>query len=285
MDSLKCFHSDSGVHLCDFIENDFSWGQPKFSHKEKWIGFWHNPPKMPKWFDYHNSPESILNRPTFNKYLKNCIAIFTLSNYLRDYLSSRLDVPVFSLYHPTELKVIKWNPDLFLKNKTITQVGYWLRKIHSITKITKKYKLEWLPSDYDNALHQMKMEAYSLGHNHEDIKSIWSKVKIHKHLDNESYDKKLISSIVLCDMYDSSANNAIIEAIARNCPIIAPKLPSVVEYLGAEYPLYIDGPIDDLLLNDKIFSSYEYLKSLNKDKISSKFFKSEIKKCLLKLDY
>jgi hypothetical protein len=42
-------------------------------------------------------------------------------------------------------------------------------------------------------------------------------------------------------MYDSSANNAIIESIARATPVLTNPLPAITEYLGSDYPLYFES--------------------------------------------
>ena len=144
--------------------------------------------------------------------------------------------------------------------------------------ISKNYNLEWLPSDHNYAMIKKVLESQSLGYCEYEMHKLWSKVKVLKHISNEDYDKKISSSLVLCDMYDSSANNAIIECITRNTPIIAPRLPAVVEYLGEDYPLYIDGPIDNLLYEDKIMAAHEYLKYKDKDFLSKQFFKDEVRK-------
>jgi hypothetical protein len=57
--------------------------------------------------------------------------------------------------------------------------------------------------------------------------------------DNE-YDELLSENIVFLDMYDSSANNAIIESIARATPVLANPLPPIIEYLGVDYPFYFN---------------------------------------------
>ena len=68
---------------------------------------------------------------------------------------------------------------------------------------------------------------------------------------NEKYDELLCANIVFVDFYDTSANNLVIECIARGTPIVVPKHPAVVEYLGKDYPLY--------------FNDYSEISKLTKD--------------------
>jgi hypothetical protein len=44
--------------------------------------------------------------------------------------------------------------------------------------------------------------------------------------------------VVLCLLYATAANNILLECMARGTPIIINPLPSVLEYLGEDYPLY-----------------------------------------------
>ena len=46
--------------------------------------------------------------------------------------------------------------------------------------------------------------------------------------------------MVFLDLYDSSANNAVIECIARGTPLLINPIPGVVEYLGEDYPFYFN---------------------------------------------
>lgn len=289
IDSIKHLHSSSGVILEDFVEKNFSWDYYKFFHGNEnhlpysipWIGIIHNPPNHPTWFDYENSVHEILKRPVFKESLKSCIGIITLSNYLLNFLKDKINVPIFSICHPTELNVQKWSGIDFMNDKKIVQVGYWLRKMDTITTVTKKnYQKIWLPSDYDHGMKKSMMEHNIRGEHYEDIVRKWSKVRIEKFLSNEEYDDMTSSSVILCNMYDASANNAVIEAIARESPIIVNRLPAVVEYLGEDYPLYIDAPIDEMLDEDRIFAANEYLKKMDKSHISSKNFVKEFTKCL-----
>lgn len=294
LDSIKYLHSSSGILLDDFVEKNFAWDYYKFFHGNEnflpynspWIGIIHNPPDHPKWFDYENSIHEILKREIFQESLKSCIGLITLSNYLMNFLKNKVDVPIFCVYHPTELNVGKWDLNLFLKEKKVVQVGYWLRKIDTITKVSLvNYEKIWLPSDYSKAIKKSAMEhAFRGDHNH-DITEAWSNVTIEKFLSNKDYDKLVSSSVILCNMYDSSANNTVIEAIARESPIIVNKLPAVIEYLGEDYPLYIDAPIDEMLNVDRIVAAHRYLQKLNKEHISSEKFVKDFNKCLRLLTY
>jgi len=111
-------------------------------------------------------------------------------------------------------------------------------------------------------------------------------VKILDFLPNDEYDKILTENVVYLDLYDSSANNGIIECMARATPIFINRLPAVVEYLGEGYPLYIDSQFDleeKLKDLDLIKRAHLYLKTVRykveighflESMVNSKIYKS-----------
>ena len=52
------------------------------------------------------------------------------------------------------------------------------------------------------------------------------------------YDRLLQRSVVFADMIDSSADNVVLDCIARATPLLINRHPAVEEYLGAGYPLF-----------------------------------------------
>ena len=102
----------------------------------------------------------------------------------------------------------------------------------------------------------------------------------------EEYDNLLSNNIVFVDLFDASANNAVLECIIRNTPILINKLPAIVEYLGENYPLYFNN-LDEvskiLENNDLILQAHEYLKSMNKSDLSIDYFKKQVFSCIMKI--
>ena len=209
-----------------------------------------------------------------------------MSDYLKDWLQPQVSVPVISVKHPTEMSEHKWKPELFFCNKRkVVQLGYWLRKMFSICELRTgtKWQKYWLPSDENYSAVLVAIEEKTKLAFWE-TKYQWSAVKKLGHISNEDFDSMLSSCIIFLDLYDSSANNAIIESISRNTPILVNKIPAVVEYLGEDYPFYFDN-IDDasekLLDDDLIMSAHKYLKQMNKPWLSGKYFASDLEKKLL----
>ena len=291
IDSLLPFHSRGGIFVDDFVERAFCWklrsyyeknNEYKIPYKFPWIGFVHNPPRAPQWFDYYNSTEALFKRPVFLESLKTCRCLITLSTYLKKWIESKTDVPVISIKHPTETPPRRWNLRKFLSdpNPRLIQIGYWLRKMDSIANINapRHYKRFWLPSNIEYASEMANVHKKTL-HELEGQRYRWHRAEKIDRVSNDLYDDWMSSSVVFLDLYDSSANNAIIESIARNTPILVNRIEPVVEYLGKNYPLYFDN-LDHAaqLLDDKenIYNAHVYLKSMDKKWIKGSYFSSEL---------
>jgi len=112
-----------------------------------------------------------------------------------------------------------------------------------------------------------------------DLKMVDSVKKV-RFLSNRNYDNLLSENIVFLDLYDSSANNAIIECIARNTPVLVNPLEPVVEYLGKEYPLYFNS-LEEAAVKaedmEQIRAAHKYL--LNhplKPKLTGEYFRESL---------
>jgi len=294
MSKLKRFHSKNGIKFNDFIEKDFGWninnyyniGESNYKkYNYDWVGVWHNPPNYPDWFDISNSPQAILKRDIFQKSLKNCKAIVCLSEYLSNWLSERIDTPIVTVKHPTEIPASKWDIKNYLKSdrKQVIQVGYWLRKMDSIHNLrcSLDYEKIWLPSNKEYAINLFDILKKTLMDCKESDYT-WSGVNM-KRVSNEEFDSLLSGGVVFLDQYDSSANNAVVESVARNTPILTNRLPAVEEYIGKDYPLFFDD-LDhaSALLSSpqKIYEAHLYLKNMDKRWISGTFFANDLMKKL-----
>lgn len=289
--SLMPLHSRSGIFVDDFIERSFSWDLGEYyvknnvhdlPYKKKWIGFFHNPPDTPEWFDMYHNPVAIIERKVFQDSLKTCKCIITLSDYIKNWLSDKISVPIISVKHPTETPKIKWSLEKFQKQKNIPiiQLGYWLRDLFAIhnLKTGPRFTKIIMPSDENMAMDVIKRKEKTQKRFWED-KYKWSGIIIKSFLSNSDYDDIMSRCIVFLKLYDSSANNAIVECIARNTPVLVNRIPAVVEYLGEDYPFYFDD-IEEagikLMNYELIVRSHKYLNNMNKDWISGKYFAKDI---------
>jgi hypothetical protein len=301
VDALAPLHNKNGVIFDGFLENRFAWHLDEYREESKkieysrpWVGFLHNPPDMPPWFFYEYSLQNIIAGEEFQKSLKNCVGIFTLSENLAEYLRKVTGRKICSLIHPTEIPETLFDFNKFIENpnKKIVNIGYWLRKLNSIYS---------LPIEKTQGMNKLRLIPYSASKPMEVIDELTEKEKeIHSievedsflentetksSLSNEEYDELLSGNIVFLDLYDSSANNAVIECLARGTPLLVNPLPAVVEYLGEEYPLYFDSleeaaekALDfDLLRESNLYLlKHSTRKELSQEHFKKSFEQSEI---------
>jgi len=265
--ALNELYTPDGVLLDDFVDLNFAHlrrGGPPYS--QPWIGFVHNPPNMPEWFHNDLSPQSIMKSRPWKKSIPFCKGLFTFSEYHREWLQKQVDVPVNMLYHPTETPQDKFNFDKYMTGRQqIIQIGWWLRRINSIYMLpTEKVEKVLLQSRTDGLVEQaIREERRRLQLDDKDLDE--DEVSFIGHLPNEMYDDMLSKNIVFMHLWDSSANNGIIECIVRNTPVLVNRLPAVEEYLGANYPFYFDTLEEAAFKADNpdlVLETHQYLTTL-----------------------
>jgi hypothetical protein len=266
--SLGELAAPGGVLLDGFIEKKFGWGQDPGDarnnpapYTRSWVGFWHNPPQVPAAFNaVRHAPADILGSSLWAASLPYCRGLFTLSAYLRRWLEARVPVPVRSLIHPTGPPAVRFSRESYLANprKRVIQVGWWLRRPESVYALplssAEKAVLAPFP---DQGMAAAEPDASPGGSaRRPDVSQL-------RYLADRAYDELLSRNIVFLDLYDSSANNTIVECIIRGAPVLVNPLPAVVEYLGAEYPLYFQDlreagrKADDTRL---VLAAHDYLR-------------------------
>lgn len=291
IDLFTDYHRDDATLFDTWIERTFFWEKNRNSqlrfipYREPWIGVFHNPPNLPNWITNFSNSCNIVNTEEFKQSLPMCQGLYTLSKYHADFLKCIIkDVPIETIYRPTEIPDIKFSLDKFIvnNNKKIINIGWAGRKLSSIyqLEIDKSIyqKIRLLPSMIWNPPSQIE-EILQIEQNFLVSKitdAMRTSVIDVRQLSNDNYDDILSKNIVFLDLYDSSANNVIIECIARGTPVLVNPLPAVKEYLGEEYPFYFTN-LDEASIKIKnvelIKETHKYL--LNEDiieKITSEYF-------------
>ncbi len=279
--SLRDLHNDRGIFVDGFIEKKFGWGRDPGDflnnpqpYQKPWIGFIHCPPNMPKWFNYILAPQGIFSSQLWQESIQYCQGLFCLSEYHKKWLEQYLDIPLASLIHPTETPKVKFSMDRFLSNPKpkIVQVGWWLRKLHSIyyLPVNNFQKAILNPGRIGlDKLFEIEKKLFKL---HPDYQS----VEVINYLSDSNYDDLFSQNIVYLDLYDASATNTIIECIVRNTPILVNPLLAVREYLGEGYPFYFRNRIEAAKKASElglIEETYFYHKNyILKKKLKSDFF-------------
>ncbi len=263
IDCIKTnFECSNGIWFYSHIETEII---SKIVIKKPWIAFMHNtpqhPPHLNKLYGETICIDNFINSKTWIDSSKYCQGLFVLSEYCKKYFEDKVKVPVNSLYHPTTTPDLKFDLLKFGSNKSkkIILIGHWLRNFESFDQLKSPiYPKFWL-------------ECGDFDHDKIDFNS----VKKLKRIDNCEYDKLLSENLVFLDFYDTSANNALLECISRNTPVLVRKLPAVVEYLGEEYPFYFENlsEAENKLKNiENIIKTHLYLTNMNKIKFTYEYF-------------
>lgn len=283
IDHFMNFHDDNSNIIFDaYLDRTFHWANDcfeitnKIPFKQKWIGFIHHT------FNTSYSPFNNMNlikNENFIKSLPFCKGIFVMSNYIKKELEKYINVPINVLYHPTDLNCPKFDLHKFIMNdnKKIVQIGGWLRDPYAIYNLQCTLKKAVLKgknmNNYfkpDNLFENIKKDNRFVSAMIDQLEKDYNEVEIINELSNEEYDKLLEKNIIFIKLIDASACNTIIECIVRNTPLLINKIEPVVEYLGEDYPFYLEDNKEITI--DKIIETYKYLLKIDKKKLSIEYF-------------
>jgi hypothetical protein len=280
---LSRLHNPRGILLDSFIERTFCWHPDGPRAIERpWIGFIHVPPHIPDWFQNEQSNDYIFSTDPWKRSFPFCRGLFTLSAYHRKTLERKLDLPIINLVHPTETPKLKWTRAAFEANneKKIVQVGWWLRRLHTIYRLPAgRYRKIFLRVTHTDLEPLLEKEREQLKKEGSFNDSMYKTAETLLHIPDESYDRLLSENLVIIDLYDSSANNTVIECIVRNTPLLVNPIEPVIEYLGPDYPFYFNSVEEaaakaaDLALINR---THEYLRDhpIKKKMTARSFLKS-----------
>jgi hypothetical protein len=279
----------NGVLLDGFIEETFNWNIERYEmegilpYDTPWVGFLHNPPQIPRWHEYSSSPQSILSLPVFARSLQCCHGLFTFSENMCQWLSSRVNVPVEALVHPTETPQHFFRMENFLDSeRRVVQIGYWLRRLNSIAQIpvTRLRRTCLTPHADSSAIGDFhSLIAREQIHEPSAKGANWSLVDVLPRLDPAAYDELLSRSLVFLDLYDSIGSNTVIECIVRTTPLLCNPLPALTELLGSNYPFFFSSlgeaaeKAEDLEL---VGRAHEHLSKIRKTQFQGTAFRKSI---------
>lgn len=224
----------------------------------------HNPMQTPSWWPLASgTPQRILATPAFQESLEHCRGLYALSEYLAVWLRQQTGKPVEVLLHPTEIPERQYCFQRYLDNPhpKIIQIGWWLRRLSAIFRLPVYEGMEkiWLVPGRCEGL----KETFQVIFNHEGPLD-WTNVRRVEGLPNAEYDSWLGENLAFVELYDASANNVVVECIARATPLLVNPLPPVVEYLGPDYPFYfqtLDEAAEKARDRDLVGQTHEYLKA------------------------
>ena len=231
-----------------------------------WFGFMHIPLQSPSW---SRSGQNDITNLYFNKEwrqaLENCKALISLSQYHANQLKLLYPhVNCFSLKHPVVSSDVvnkSFVFEEFCNQPVILISGAWLRDFDKFCSLKTPWRKKILIKDYTKDYLKFQYSKYSDCGNM--IFSDQSEIEILDYLSDDEYDSILTSSVLYLCLHDTSANNALIECMLMSTPFVSVGAhPAMVEYVGKDYPLFIedDNQLSKISLKT-VESAHNYLKS------------------------
>jgi len=276
------FTNPNGVYLNTWADCRYLFEKDYSMNGKPWVGIFHLTECSTSTYYTLCNINRLLINSNFIKDLSTCKGIFTLSTYMKTHVENLLSsinygsIKVNVLYHPTEFVVNVFNPfDIFRINRLIS-LGSQLRKNTTIYMLNTRYTKNWLPGrSLERAYVLLEEECKEYNINIEPSRK--PLVQIVNKLSNSEYDTILLNSFVLIDVYEASANNALIECIVRNIPCFVTKHPAIIEYIGDTYPLLFENTVQlESMIHNKelIQSAYDYLVANTqlKEKLRADYF-------------
>lgn len=157
LNAIQSLHSPYAPILDVYCDASFGWCRETpcrefgiIPYTQLWCGIFHHTPNK----NYtNNNIEDCTNTKEFIDSLPTCIGLFTLSEWLSEWLRNKVkklgyDIIVETLYHPTSLNIKQFDVKILDQDKIpIVNVGAWLRDSYAIyaAKFTDnfvKYRLK-----------------------------------------------------------------------------------------------------------------------------------------------
>eukprot|EP00930_Biecheleria_cincta_P020973 TRINITY_DN15639_c0_g1_i2.p1 TRINITY_DN15639_c0_g1~~TRINITY_DN15639_c0_g1_i2.p1 ORF type:complete len:383 (-),score=48.71 TRINITY_DN15639_c0_g1_i2:384-1532(-) len=219
--------------LVDCMESVFLWQSKKLDHP--WIGILHFAPYLPPTFPEHMKLQGILKSEAFLASRQWCKLLIVLSKLNQDYIQKfHPDIKVVAMKHPIGMTDVVRRFDLrvFKANRQkwkVILLGQQYRKVSTLVLLDVKYPKVWMPGSKltkQDFLDRYRMEP--------DLPPDpdTSTFEIAHTASFEEYDKLLMTNIIVLDLLDAAANNAVLEMINLAIPMLVSRHPAVEEYVG-----------------------------------------------------
>lgn len=215
---------------------------------------------------YERSLENLISQKNWRHNKQKIIGAITVSHDQAEFLSRQGIKNISCILHPTPLNVGKWKLDNFLKTNRIIHIGVHCRNLEFFSR---------LAHEQFGGLNYFYVMVKKKEVEPEFIRKY--KVPIISRLSDNKFNKILKDSIVFLQLDSATANNTVLECIARGTPIIINPKGGIMDYLGKNYPLYYRSYGEAANLIRKIKSDPKILVSTQNflEKIKSKFHKDK----------
>jgi len=173
--------------------------------------------------------------PAWLRCRDRCLGVIALSSYACEHARRLLGVPCDYVFHATEHACVPFSMERFLSapRRELVMVGTWMRRFATLADLRAPgFAKRLLHGGLNCRAVRRLFESEGRGNSASQYLS--------QPLVPEAYDELVSRCILLLDLFDASANNAVLDCIVRRTPILVRRLPAIVEYLGADYPLYFE---------------------------------------------
>lgn len=250
----RMFCSERGTLFINAVEDQLLY---RGAVDEPWVGILHQVPKtaIPDFPDL----ERFLKMPAWLESKPYCLGLWTLCDYTRKYLlSADVGVPVEPLPYPVpdEMPQFDWDRFKSRHRPRLLHVGEFLRDYQAFFDLDVP---EWdkhflIPEDWKEKRPLLQLN---------------DSVALIQPLDGQEYDQVITESVVYVKLFDAPANTLVLECIATATPICVNRVGGIVEYLGEDYPLYMNGDTRMLLSDEgRLKAAHNYLKGRRDDYVN-----------------
>jgi hypothetical protein len=234
-------HSRDRVKFFGHVERALPYMSP-------WCGFIHSPWTSPILDDPAPTAKDLINSNAWKQSISFCRGLWVFSESLRAAIRPHVPehIKIDVLPFPTEFDGIRFEFPKFKANplKWVLSAGVSRRNMGSLNRLnirnlkTNYLKLRFLPHGMNKEEVERRIQLQEEITNIKLTRGEWESVSQIRHVSNDDYDRLLSENIVFLDLFAEAGRTLITECIARGTPILVNPLPSVVEYLGEEYPFY-----------------------------------------------
>jgi FkbM family methyltransferase len=258
--------------------------------EKPWFGVVHTPQgPVPKWWaeaadGMFETNESLFQSSAWGQSKNTCRGLITFSKSHVENLRKLTDIQAESILCPIPAADIKWSPQAFKENKKkkIIQWGWWMRRIHAIHLLWECPFIRVFIQDFsDTAQNIFNVERNELAKQNLFFDFMEEGLETSNGLGRTNRFEMLQANIAFVHYYATSAPDAVLDCIATHTPILVNALPSIIEYLGEDYPFYYYSyaeAIEKVQKSDLVLKAYEYLRRQSeKRELSPTYFKQEIK--------
>jgi len=278
---LSRLHSARGILFDDFVDRTFGLPNGAFDRwTAPWIGFFHRPPGIPDHCTLAMRPEEMFRTRAFQISRRKLVGAIAMSAYHLKWLKRRFRVPTLMVKFPTAAGVpFTWDKWRKNANKTLVQVGSYLRNLRAIYQVPTDGRVKKVHVLQDVPWVHATMAMLDANGCYRE-RPRYGHVQVISGLSNPAFDQLLTSNVVFLELFGASANNAVVECIARNTPLNVNRLPAVEDYLGKDYPLFYThlSEVPVLLRNERLRAGYEHLRAMDKRDLTANTFVRRIYK-------